>query len=95
MKGEKGCFYALNNGWVGNNDTRELFVTSHEHYYLRRKVNAWGDLIRIRYGNKPSDSPVAWSHMLEYVWEMAKYFNGFRLDNLHGTPIYVARHMIR
>ena len=26
---------------------------------------------------------------------MAKYFDGFRLDNLHGTPIYLARHMIR
>ena len=26
---------------------------------------------------------------------MAKYFDGFRMDNLHGTPIFVARHMIR
>lgn len=33
--------------------------------------------------------------MLAYVREMAKYFDGFRMDNLHGTPIYVARQMIR
>lgn len=33
--------------------------------------------------------------MLSYVREMAKYFDGFRMDNLHGTPIYVAKHMIK
>ena len=65
------------------------------YYYLRRRVNVWGDLIRIRYGHKPSDSPEAWNHMLGYVCEMAKYFDGFRLDNLHGTPIYLARYLIR
>jgi glycogen debranching enzyme len=95
VEGKKGSFYALNNGWVGGNNARELFVTSKEYYYFRRRVNAWGDLIRIRYGHKPSDSPVAWDHMTTYVREMAKYFDGFRLDNLHGTPIYLARYMIR
>jgi len=30
-------------------------------------VNAWGDLLRIRYGEKPADSSVAWKHMVEYV----------------------------
>jgi len=95
VQGPNHKFYALNNGWVGNHDSRELFVTSKEHYYLRRRVNVWGDLLRVRYGNKPSDSPAAWDHMLKYVQEMAKYFDGFRLDNLHGTPIYVARYLIR
>lgn len=33
--------------------------------------------------------------MLEYVKEMAKSFDGFRMDNLHGTPISVARYLIR
>jgi glycogen debranching enzyme len=26
---------------------------------------------------------------------MAKHFDGFRMDNLHGTQISVARYMIR
>lgn len=64
VDGTDGEFYAINNGWVGGNDSTELFVTSEEYYYLRRRVNVWGDLIRIRYGKKPSDSPAAWKHML-------------------------------
>ena len=33
--------------------------------------------------------------MKKYVMLMAKYFNGFRLDNLHGTPLNVASYMIK
>ena len=33
--------------------------------------------------------------MEKYVAVMAKYFDGFRLDNLHGTALNVANHMIR
>jgi len=61
VDGKKGDFYALNNGWVGGDfDSRELFVTSKQHYYLRRRIHSWGDLIRIRYGNQPADSPIVW-----------------------------------
>lgn len=28
VQGPNGKFYALNNGWVGNHDSRDLFVTS-------------------------------------------------------------------
>lgn len=65
VAGVDGDFFALNNGWVGgDNDSRELFVTSKNYYYLRRRVNSWGDLLRVRYGNEPADSPAAWKHML-------------------------------
>jgi glycogen debranching enzyme len=33
--------------------------------------------------------------MLEYIQEMAQYFDGFRMDNLHGTQINVARYLIK
>jgi len=72
-----------------------MFVVSGEYYYLRRRVNVWGDLLRIRYGERVEDSPRAWGHMLHYVRLMAKYFDGFRMDNLHGTQLSVARYMIR
>jgi glycogen debranching enzyme len=26
---------------------------------------------------------------------MAQFFDGFRMDNLHGTPIHVARYLIK
>ena len=57
----------MNNGWVEGNDSRELFILSNEYFYLRRRVNVWGDTIRLRYEKQPSDSPVAWAHMLECV----------------------------
>lgn len=76
-----------------NATTTENLVTTHHFYYLRRRVSVWGDLIRIRYGDNREDSP-AWKHMEEYVSLMAQQFDGFRLDNLHGTPLKVARHMI-
>lgn len=58
--GESEEFYAINNGWVGGADSRELFVLSKEYYYLRRRVNIWGDLLRIRYGECPADAPKSW-----------------------------------
>lgn len=33
--------------------------------------------------------------MRSYVQVMAKHFDGFRLDNLHGTQINVAQWMIK
>jgi len=95
VNGSNGEFFALNNGWVGGADSRDMFAVSREYHYLRRRVHAWGDLLRIRYGDCPEDSPTAWTHMLEYVREMARYFDGFRMDNLHGTQLSVARYMIR
>ena len=50
--------------------------------------------MRIRYGDSPVDSP-AWEHIKSYVQLMAKYFDGFRLDNLHGTQINVGEYMIK
>lgn len=52
-------------------------------------------MIRIRYGEKPSDSPYAWEYMKQYVQVMATYFDGFRLDNCHGTQLNVARYMVK
>jgi glycogen debranching enzyme len=85
---------ALNNGWVMGADTNENLVTTKNFYYLRRRVSVWGDLIRIRYGSNLDDSPAV-AHMKKYVQTMAKYFDGFRLDNLHGTQLNVAQVMIK
>lgn len=43
-----------------------------------------------RFGDKPEDSPVLWERMKTYVQQMAKIFDGVRLDNCHSTPIPVA-----
>lgn len=51
-------------------------------------------MVRIRYGEKPGDT-AAWEYMANYVRKMAHYFDGFRLDNLHGTQINVGDFMIK
>lgn len=33
--------------------------------------------------------------MTKYVREMASIFHGFRIDNLHSTPIFIAEYFIR
>lgn len=33
--------------------------------------------------------------MKKYVQTMAKYFNGFRIDNCHNTPIHVGQYFIK
>ena len=58
LEGKK--FYALNNGWVHNIDKSVNFIYSKQFYFLRRRVHIWGDLVRIRYGKKPEDSPLSW-----------------------------------
>ena len=70
-------------------------IKSKEFYFLRRKVNIWGDLVKLRYGDSKADSPKLWKHMRNYVELMAKHFNGFRIDNCHNTPLHVGQYFIR
>ena len=73
----------------------ENFATSDNFHYLRRNVYLWGDLTKLRFGTKKEDSPKLWRRFKIYVQLMAKYFNGFRLDNCHGTPLAVGEYFMR
>ena len=82
------------NGWIGEsedpNNPAPDFTKEGTFYYFKRKVNIWSDSPKLNYGNSPKDCPYLISHMTKYVQSMAKIFNGFRLDNAHSTPIFVA-----
>ncbi|CDW81227.1 glycogen debranching enzyme [Stylonychia lemnae] len=63
-------------------------------HHLRRSAICWGDSVKLRYGNQPSDSPYLWNYMANYVKSMAQIFDGIRLDNAHNTPLPLATYMI-
>ncbi len=58
-------------------------------------MHIWGDLLKLDYGAGPAACPGLWGYMEAYVASMAGLFDGFRLDNLHSTPLHVASHMLK
>ena len=81
-----------NNGWLWDNTSD--FASDKHKSYLRREVISWGDCVKLRYGDKPEDSPFLWEFMGKYTKLMASIFHGFRIDNCHSTPLVVGEHML-
>ncbi|KAI9353686.1 glucanotransferase domain of glycogen debranching enzyme-domain-containing protein [Obelidium mucronatum] len=83
-----------NNGWIWNGDPLNNFAGPGSKAYLRRDVIAWGDCVKLRYGDGPASNPWLWAHQKAYTEKMARLFHGFRIDNCHSTPIHVAAYLL-
>ncbi|KAI0704297.1 glycoside hydrolase family 13 protein [Cytidiella melzeri] len=89
VESDPGTYSLANNGWIWNADPLKNFALPPSKAYLRREVIVWGDCVKLRYGEGPSDNPWLWKHMTNYVQSLAMSYEGFRIDNCHSTPLHV------
>ena len=67
-----GKQYMACNGWVMNADPLTNFALPGCDIYLRRELVSWGDSVKLRFGERPEDSPWIWNFMRQYVEQTAR-----------------------
>lgn len=88
-------FIFANNGWTFNSNETNSFVEPQSKAYLRRELVIWCDCVKLCYGKEFSDNSWLWNYMAEYTKELAKCFDGFRIDNCHSSPLNACKYFLQ
>lgn len=82
------------NGWIWAGNPLIDHAGPQSKAYIRRELIVWEDCIKLRYGDKPQDSPYLWDRMGRYARMLARHFAGLRIDNCHSTPLHVGEYIL-
>lgn len=69
---DKSKLIMAHNGWVAGGDVLKGFMYEDSNVLLCRGLFAWGDSIKLRYGDSPKDVPFLWEYMKTYTEQMAR-----------------------
>ncbi|CAL5976928.1 Glycogen_debranching enzyme [Hexamita inflata] len=86
VEDDKYIFAAVN-GWVMGPAIK--FIEKHHRIYPRRALIGWGDCVKLNYNPKLTELAA------QYVENMAKLFQGLRIDNAHSTDNEVLKHCLQ
>ncbi|CAL5987213.1 Glycogen_debranching enzyme [Hexamita inflata] len=86
VEDDKYIFAAVN-GWVMGPAIK--FIEKHHRIYPRRALIGWGDCVKLNYNPRLTELAA------QYVENMAKLFQGLRIDNAHSTDKEVLKHCLQ
>ena len=84
---EDNYIFAAVNGWVMGPAIK--FIEKHHRIYPRRTLIGWGDCVKLNYNPRLTELAA------QYVENMAKFFQGLRIDNAHSTDHEVLKYCLK
>ena len=88
----------LCDGYIPENSENTTELGNNQNYFLdyfKRKVNVWGDCIKLNYGYSPVNCPFLMKKAIKYINDMARIFNGFVINDITSIPVNVLEFLMQ